>query len=141
MNFSRFAGSNEDERCQDVAALEDMEGKCGQKVDGGTVAHVDTQDGADGDDVDEYSVGAAPEDDDDVSVGTAEPRLEAQDKEKFEVVDCRFDKIGDTNGVLYYLGRRHVVSIHFCAGALVPFLKRRYSSSLYHSGCNTADQR
>ncbi len=68
----------------------------------------------DGDDMEEYSVGAAPDDDDDISVGTAEGRSESQDKknkEKYELVDCRFEKIGDINGVFYHLGKRHAVSV------------------------------
>jgi hypothetical protein len=91
---------------------------------GGTaVVHHDDDDGrikaaqgdegaADGDDMDEYSVGAAPDEDDDISVGTAEGRPESLVvKDKYELVDCRFEKIGDVNGVFYYLGKRHAVSV------------------------------
>ncbi len=114
--FSKFlTGSEEDvarpETDSNVGIGEQAHGRVPGKT---SAMHGDavavSADGPDGEDLDEFSVGAAPDEDDDVSVGTAEVQAEDQERDAFEVVDCRFDRIGDTNGVFYYLGRRHVVS-------------------------------
>lgn len=88
---------------------------------------------------DDFSVGGGQDDGDDEVSGVGGAKGVQGQGSRYETVDCRFERIGDTNGVIYYLGARHAVGsslLHFrCAWSSM------CSLGVYHAVHHTRDKR